>query len=143
MENRKVGDKMLFSDKTLSEAEYNPLAVAYIGDTVYDLFIRTKILEKGNKQVTNMHKEAVKFVNASAQAKCVTMIEPFLTEKEVHLIKWGKNAKSVSVPKNANVKDYHTATGFEVLIGSLYISNQTQRLNEILNIAYEKMLNIL
>lgn len=134
---------MLFSDKTLSCADYNPLAVAYIGDTVYDLFIRTKIVEKGNKQVTNMHKEAVKFVNATAQAKCAEMIEPFLSEKELHLIRWGKNAKSASVPKNANVKDYHIATGFEVLIGGLYISNQTERLEEILNIAYEKMLNIL
>lgn len=143
MENRKVGIKMLFSEKTLFASEYNPLAVAYIGDTVYDLFIRTKIMEKGNRQVTNMHKEAVKFVNASAQAKCVQMIEPYLNERELYFIKWGKNAKSASVPKNANVKDYHAATGFEVLIGSLYIENKTQRLNEILNISYEKMLNIL
>ena len=134
---------MLFSDKTLSASEYNPLAVAYIGDTVYDLFIRTKIMEKGNKQVTNMHKEAVKFVNASAQAKCVAMIETYLDERELHFIRWGKNAKSASIPKNANVKDYHMATGFEVLIGALYIENKTERLNEILNIAYEKMINIL
>lgn len=134
---------MLFSDKTLSSAEYNPLAVAYIGDTVYDLFIRTKIMEKGNKQVTNMHKEAIKFVNASAQAKCVEMIESYLSDRELHFVKWGKNAKSASVPKNANVKDYHTATGFEVLIGALYMENKTERLYEILNIAYEKMINIL
>lgn len=134
---------MLFTDATLKASEYNPLAVAYIGDTVYDLFIRTKIMEKGNRQVMNMHKEAIKYVNATAQAKSVALIEPYLSEDEKRIIKWGKNAKSVSVPKNANVKDYHIATGFEVLLGSLYISNQEERLNEILKITYEEISKII
>lgn len=134
---------MLFTDKVLSASDYNPLAVAYIGDTVYDLFIRTKIMEKGNKQVTNMHKEAIKYVNATAQAKCVELIEPYLTEEEKRIIRWGKNAKSASVPKNANVKDYHIATGFEVLLGTLYISNQQERLDEILRITYDETSKII
>ena len=95
---------MIFSDKKLNPKEYSPLPLAYIGDSVYDLFVRTKIIEKGNRHVTDMHKEAVKFVKAHSQAESVHAIEDKLTEDEVRVLKWGRNAKSTP-PKNADVTD--------------------------------------
>lgn len=131
---------MFFSDKKINTKEYSPLPLAYIGDSVYDLFIRTKIIEKGNRLVTDMHKEAVKFVKAHSQAESVHAIEDKLTEDEVRVLKWGRNAKSTP-PKNADVTDYRYATGFEALIGYLYVSGEEDRLKEVLNMAYDALCN--
>ena len=131
---------MIFSDKKLNPKEYSPLPLAYIGDSVYDLFIRTKIIEKGNRHVTDMHKEAVKFVKAHSQAESIHAIEDKLTEDEVRVLKWGRNAKSTP-PKNADVTDYRYATGFEALIGYLYVSGEEDRLKEVLNMAYDALCN--
>ena len=129
---------MLFSDKKVNPREYSPLPLAYIGDSVYDLFVRTKIIEKGNRHVTDMHKEAVKFVKAHSQAESIHAIEDKLTEDEVRVLKWGRNAKSTP-PKNADVTDYRYATGFEALIGYLYVSGEEDRLKEVLNMAYDAL----
>ena len=129
---------MIFSDKKLNPKEYSPLPLAYIGDSVYDLFIRTKIIEKGNRHVTDMHKEAVKFVKAHSQAESIHAIEDKLTENEIRVLKWGRNAKSTP-PKNADVTDYRYATGFEALIGYLYVSGEEDRLKEVLNMAYDAL----
>ena len=129
---------MIFSDKKLNPKEYSPLPLAYIGDSVYDLFVRTKIIEKGNRHVTDMHKEAVKFVKAHSQAESIHAIEDKLTEDEVRVLKWGRNAKSTP-PKNADVTDYRYATGFEALIGYLYVSGEEDRLKEVLNMAYDAL----
>lgn len=129
---------MLFSEQNLDPREYNPLALAYIGDTVFDLFVRTKILEKGNRRVTAMHGEAVRLVNAAAQADMAAMIEDALTEEELRVLKWGRNAKVNTHPKGATIGDYHMATGFETLIGFLYLKGEQRRLCEILSIAYTK-----
>ena len=129
---------MLFYDGKINVKEYNPLALAYVGDTVYDLFVRTKILEKGNRHVTNMHKEAVNFVKAHSQAVSAHALENYLTEEEALILKWGRNAKSNTVPKHADVLDYRIATGFETLLGYLYLDNKAQRLNEIMQIAYNE-----
>ena len=131
---------MIFSDKKLNPKEYSPLPLAYIGDSVYDLFVRTKIIEKGNRHVTDMHKEAVKFVKAHSQAESIHAIEDKLTEDEVRVLKWGRNAKSTP-PKNADVTDYRYATGFEALIGYLYVSGEEDRLKEVLNMAYDALCN--
>ena len=128
---------MLFIDKKLNPHAYNPLALAYIGDTVYDLFVRSKILCRGNRHVTDMHKEAVSFVKAQAQAKSIHEIENMLTDEEINVFKWGRNAKSNTVPKNAAVKDYHAATGFETLIGFLYMNDEWERLGELLEKSFE------
>ncbi len=129
---------MIFSDKKINPKEYSPLPLAYIGDSVYDLFIRTKIIEKGNRHVTGMHKEAVQFVKAHSQAESVHKIEDKLTDDEIRVLKWGRNAKSTP-PKNADVTDYRYATGFEVLIGYLYVSGDEDRLKEVMNMAYNAL----
>lgn len=131
---------MLFKADNINPKEYSPLALAYIGDTVYDLFIRTKVLEKGNRHVTVMHKEAVGFVKAHSQSVSAYAIEEHLTEDEQRILKWGRNAKSNTTPKNADVTEYRMATGFETLIGYLYLSNDIQRLEFLLEKAYEAIL---
>lgn len=126
----------MFGAERLNPKDYSPIALAYIGDTVYDLFVRTRVLEKGNRQVTDMHKDAIGAVSAAAQSRSIHNIEEYLTEEEVGILKWGRNAKSGHIPKNADAVDYRWATGFEALIGYLYLKNDIQRLEEILNLAY-------
>ncbi len=132
---------MLFTDKKINPKEYSPLPLAYIGDSVYDLFIRTKVIEKGNRLVTDLHKESVKFVKAHSQAESVHAIEDKLTEDEVRVLKWGRNAKS-NPPKNADVTDYRYATGFETLLGYLYLEGNMDRLKEVMNMAYNALCDI-
>ena len=132
---------MLFTDKKINPKEYSPLPLAYIGDSVYDLFIRTKVIEKGNRHVTDLHKESVKFVKAHSQAESVHAIEERLSENELRVLKWGRNAKSTP-PKNADVTDYRYATGFETLLGYLYLEGNTDRLKEIMNMAYDALSEI-
>lgn len=132
---------MLFTADGLNPREYSPLALAYIGDTVYDLFIRTKVLSKGNRHVTEMHKESVSFVKAHSQSVSAYALEEFLTEDELRVLKWGRNAKSNTTPKNADVTEYRMATGFETLVGYLYLSGETDRLKELLEIAYNAIVN--
>ena len=130
---------MLFTQDNINPKEYSPLALAYIGDSVYDLFIRTRIIEKGNRHVTDMHREAVSFVKAHSQAVSAYALEEELTEDELRVLKWGRNAKSTP-PKNADVTDYRMATGFETLVGYLYISGQDERLSYLLRKAYEALI---
>ena len=132
---------MLFTDKKINPKEYSPLPLAYIGDSVYDLFIRTKVIEKGNRHVTDLHKESVKFVKAHSQAESIHAIEQELSEDEVRVLKWGRNAKSTP-PKNADVTDYRYATGFETLLGYLYLEGNTDRLKEVMNMAYDALCDI-
>ena len=131
---------MFFTKEQLNPKEYSPLALAYIGDSVYDLFVRTKTLEKGNRHVTQMHRDSVKFVKAHSQAVSAYAIEKELSEEEMRVLKWGRNAKSNTTPKNADVTDYRMATGFETLIGYLYLQGETQRLTQLMNMAYEAVL---
>ncbi len=132
---------MLFTNDNINPKEYSPLALAYIGDTVYDLFIRTKVLAKGNRHVTEMHKEAVSFVKAHSQSVSAYAIEEVLTEDELRVLKWGRNAKSNTIPKNADVTEYRMATGFETLVGYLYLSGEDERLSYLLNLSYDAVLN--
>ena len=122
--------------------QYNPLALAYIGDTIYDLYVRTKVLALGNRHVTQMHKDSVKFVKAHSQAVSMHALESVLSEEEMRIYKWGRNAKSNTVPKNADVGEYRIATGFETLIGYLYLKSENERLESLLDIAYNEVENI-
>lgn len=131
---------MLFTDDNINPREYSPLALAYIGDTVYDLFIRTKVLSKGNRHVTEMHKESVSFVKAHSQSVSAYAIEEVLTDDELRVLKWGRNAKSNTTPKNADVTEYRMATGFETLVGYLYLSGEDDRLTYLLEIAYKTII---
>ena len=107
---------------------YSPLTLAYIGDSIYDLIIRTMLVEKGNAQVNRLHQRASKLVKAVAQKDLVHAIMELLTEEELGVFKRGRNAKSVTTAKNASVTDYRTATGFEALIGYLYLTEQLDRI---------------
>lgn len=109
----------------------SPLQLAYIGDAVYELFIRTFLIGTKNIPVNELHKEAVEYVKAKAQADITHYLEDKLTEEEWQIVKRGRNAKSGSAPKNANPLDYRYATGFETLIGYLYLNGNYERILEI------------
>lgn len=124
-----------------SPREYSPLALAYIGDGVYEVFIRTYVLNKGNAPVNKLHKASRDFVKAETQAKIYHIVEPILTEQEIEVLKRGRNAKSISSPKNGDIRDYRHATGFEALIGYLYLDKQIDRIDHIISYGIEGLLN--
>ena len=124
--------KRQFNMKDMNPASYSPLVLAYLGDAVYEVIIRTIIVGKGNKQVHKMHYESKQYVKASAQAKLFYAIESDLTEDELKAFKRGRNAKSATVPKNANIVDYRTATGFEALVGYLTMKKSYERIIELI-----------
>lgn len=121
--------------------EYSPLALAYIGDAVYDLVIRTLVVNKGNQQVQKLHRETVTMVQASAQARMITALNDRLTEEEHAVYKRGRNAKSVSPARNQSVSDYHKATGFEALMGYLYLKREWKRMLELIKIGLNALEN--
>ena len=116
---------------------YSPLALAYIGDAIYDVVIRTIVVEKGNKSSGDLHKIAIKYVNAGTQAAMIEALLPKLTEEEETIYKRGRNAKSQSVAKNATVGDYRKATGFEALMGYLYLTDRSERIFELVESGLE------
>ncbi len=116
---------------------YNPTLLAYIGDAVYELFIRTTLISKGNSQTKILHKKAVLFVKAKSQASIIEKIYDDLTDEEKHIVRSGRNAKTTSMPKNAKIMEYKYATGFEALLGYLYLNNKIERLLEILHFVVE------
>lgn len=119
-----------------------PLQLAYIGDAVYELYIRTYILDKYKSKVKNLHIQSIGFVKAAAQAELSRVLEESLDEEELRVFKRGRNAKSVTVPKNAKLIDYKNATGFEALVGYLYLKKKYERLGELLEICIEYRENI-
>lgn len=126
--------ELMVDGKKLSTTDirmFNPLVLAYIGDSVYDTFIRTMLVSGGSIQVDKLHKRAIKFVQAKAQAEITEQLQHILTEDELDIIRRGRNTKSNNVPKNADVNDYRYATGFEALVGYLYLIGNTARLMEI------------
>lgn len=117
---------------------YNPLVLAYIGDSLYDVYVRSRLIEKHQDMSAHkLHVEAIRFVKAHGQSLAMTVIEPQLNDDELSAYKRGRNTKSFTVPKNADVKEYRRATGFEALIGWLYVRGETERMTEIMDIAYE------
>ncbi len=117
-------------------ALYPALVLAYIGDAVFEVFTRTRLIEKNPALPPHkLHKQNVMYVKAAAQSSAMAVIEPMLTEAELAVYKRGRNAKSATVPKNANIVDYRRATGFEALIGYLHLSENRDRLLEIMEIA--------
>jgi len=115
----------------------NPLVLAYIGDAVYELYIRKYLIITQGTLVNQLHKRATKFVKAEAQANIVHNIMVDLTEEEITIVKRGRNSKSGSVPKNADLSDYKYATGFEALIGYLYLIDNQERLINLISKAIE------
>lgn len=109
----------------------NPLKLAYLGDAVYEVYIRAYLVNEVVLTPHEMTKRAVKYVKAYYQSKFINGIKGFLTEDEWTLVKRGRNQKSNTVPKNASITDYRYATGLETLIGYLFLVGETDRLNEI------------
>ena len=120
--------------------EYNALVLAYIGDSLYDVYVRSRIIEEyPSRSAHQMHVEAIKFVSAHGQSEAVKAIESSLSEAELAAYKRGRNTKSYTVPKNADVGEYRRATGFETLLGWLFTGGREQRLKEVMEIAYDSV----
>ena len=109
---------------------------------LYELFVRTRIIEEHeNLPANKLHKKTVQYVKAHAQSNSIDAMLEHMTDDETAVYKRGRNAKSNTVPKNANMTEYRRATGFEALIGFLYLSGETERLDTLMNIAYENALD--
>lgn len=132
MENIKIFENILGEEIIIDD--YSPLMLAYLGDAVFELAVRTHLCYKNNAKIRDVHKRTVKYVNAESQSKIAHEIFDSLDEKEQELIKKGRNTKS-HVPKNANATSYRYATGFETLIGYLYVNGKKDRLEEILEMS--------
>lgn len=129
----------LFQMTEVDIKEYSPLTLAYIGDSIYDLIIKSLVVNEGNRQVQKLHKETSMRVQASAQSKMMRAIQEHLTEEEHAVFKRGRNAKSVSPAKNQSITDYRRATGFEALMGYLYLKKEWKRMLELVKIGLESM----
>ena len=128
----------MFLEKALDGRELSPLVLAYIGDSVYDLYIRSKLVSEGNARVQELHSRATSRVNAMAQCRTVHAIMEQLTEEEIAVYKRGRNAKSIHTPKRSIVLEYRHATGLEALLGYLYVTGREERLREILDLCYNQ-----
>lgn len=112
----------------------SPLTWAYIGDGVYELFVRTHLVNKTKMKPHMLHLESIKYVKAEAQVKILKRIQDNLTNEEKNIVRRGRNAENHHLPKNATVEEYSYSTAFEALIGYLYLTKQDERLKEILNL---------
>lgn len=128
--------RLLTDHFPLSEVElrsYSALALAYVGDSIYELLIRTRIVSEGNDRPVRYHEKAVRYVNASAQTRLAQRIMPLFTEQERTIFRRGRNAKPISPPKNQSLHDYRMATGFEAVLGYLYLSGGMERIAQLLS----------
>ncbi len=125
-------------NKDISDAKMlSPLVWAYVGDSVYELFIRTHLINNSNAKPHKLHIESIKYVKAKAQADILKKITDKLTEDEKDVVRRGRNTENHHVAKNSNVADYSQSTAFEALIGYLYLTKQDERLEEILNMCID------
>jgi len=118
-----------FLDTAMDPKQLSPLTLAYVGDGVYELFVRDYIVSKGNCPVKKLHSRAVEFVRCEFQAKVLSeVLMPLFTQEEMEICLRGRNAHVSHVPKNSSVADYHGATAFECVFGYLYLSGKLDRL---------------
>lgn len=125
--------------KDIDIINYSPLTLAYIGDGIYEIIIRTLIVDDANRQVNKIHKAASDLVKAGTQASMIFAIMDKLTEQEVAIYKRGRNAKAVTRAKNASMSEYRTATGFEALMGWLYLTGQSERMMQLIKMGLENI----
>lgn len=126
-----------FDIKQRDVGQISPLVLAYIGDSVYEVFIRTLVVCEESAPVNKLHRRSTGFVKAKAQSDIVHRIMEFLSDEEQNIVRRGRNAKSGTMPKNADVTEYKYATGFESLIGYLYLKKDFRRLVQILKMSVE------
>ena len=129
----------LFQMKEVDVTTYSPLTLAYIGDGIYDLIIRSLVVNQGNKQVNKLHKETSSLVQASTQSLMMRTMQEYLTEEEHGIYKRGRNAKSISPAKNQSITDYRRATGFEALLGYLYLKKEWKRMLDLVKIGLDSL----
>ena len=129
----------IFQMQEVDIKEYSPLTLAYIGDSIYDLIIKTLVVNEGNKQVQKLHQKTSSLVQASAQSKMMRAIQEHLTEEEHAVFKRGRNAKSVSPAKNQSITDYRRATGFEAMLGYLYLKKDWKRILDLVKIGLDSI----
>ncbi len=134
--------KQLFMDEFQLEEQdlrtYSPLTLAYIGDAIFELVVRTVLVERKNMQPEKLHKAATKIVKAETQSLLIEVLKEELTEEEMAVFKRGRNAKAVTKAKNATMSDYRRATGFEALMGYLYLKGDLERMIRLISLGIEK-----
>lgn len=124
----------MFSENScINPKELSPLNLAFIGDCVYEMLVRERLVGEANRPVNDLHRESVKYVSAKAQTAAFQKIEPLLTEEETAVFKRGRNAKTGHQPKSASVGEYHCATGVEALFGYLYLTDNNERITYLFN----------
>lgn len=129
----------VFQMKEVDVHSYSPLSLAYIGDSIYDLIIKSLVINQGNRQVNKLHKETSMYVQASTQSLMMRAMQEELTEEEHAVYKRGRNAKSVSPAKNQSITDYRRATGFEALLGYLYLKKEWKRMLDLVKIGLDSL----
>jgi ribonuclease III family protein len=132
---------MLHYDQNVNEKLLNSLALAYLGDAVFETYVRFHLLQNGQVKPNLLHREATKYVSAKAQSGVLhqLMEQGYFDDEEIAIIKRGRNAKSGSVPKNTDVQTYRYSTAFEALIGSLYLAGKKERLEDIITNVFQQI----
>lgn len=125
---------MFLYEPAKNPEQLNPLVLAYMGDAVFEMAVRQYVVSRPNHRPNHLHREAVKFVSAKAQARALQALMEHLTSEETDIVKRGRNAKSGTIPKNADVLDYRHSTAFECLIGYLYYTKRFDRLGRLLGL---------
>ncbi len=131
------GMDFLNKDPVQPVSQMNSLVLAFVGDSVFDLFIRSRLAIQKNESAHKLHVKATGYVKAAAQSKIVAALQGSLSEEEMAIFRRGRNAKSATMPKNADILDYRRATAFEAVIGYLYLLGRNERLLQLLNMAAE------
>ncbi|ADI02999.1 ribonuclease III [Syntrophothermus lipocalidus DSM 12680] len=122
--------------------QMSPVLLAYVGDAVYELYVRTQLLAKGNRPVGEVHRDAVSLVRASTQARLLKEISPQLSEEEKDVIRRARNNKRLTPPRNVDISDYRLSTGLEALFGYLYLKGEEEKLNKYMSLVlseFEKL----
>jgi len=133
----KTAIKTTFQTEEINADQYSPLTLAYMGDCAYEIVIRTLLVHKGNAPVDKLNRKASRLAKAETQSQMITLIQEQLSEEELTMYKRGRNAKSYSSAKNASINDYRRATGFEALIGWLYLKGEFERMTQIIRMGFE------
>ena len=131
--------KEQFEIKDTDINAYNPLTLAFIGDSVYETIVRTMVVSKGNKSVNALAKDKNKLVNAKTQSRIAEILTEYYTEEEADIYRRGKNAKTANHSKSAAYSEYHRATGLEAVFGYLYLTGKLDRCLELFKTALEKL----
>ncbi len=137
MEESITGLEQLFQLPEIHPKQCPPLTLAYIGDAVYEVVVRTILVRRHHTQVNQLHRRASSLVKAEAQSRMVEILEPHFTPEEEHIYKRGRNAKSYTSAKNAGILDYRRATGFEAVMGYLYLKKDYRRMLELIKLGME------